>query len=240
MNIDAQDDFGPPGPAGALEEPSYRVISYPALATLLVGLFSPLALLTPTLWIIPVLTVVLGAISLRGLAAHPGAIGRRAALVGMVVAILCGTYAWTARTARDAWLGRTAREYADQWVELLHQQRLYEAHQLHGRKVDRAAPGLDLEDFYRHQSGARFDYDQFFKSEPVVTMIRAAAEGGVTFDRVERCERKPLEDDVILRYLVRYEQYNRPQKMAVHILLRRVRNAKNADCDWYVAMVRPA
>ncbi|MCU0962549.1 MAG: hypothetical protein MUF48_20835 [Pirellulaceae bacterium] len=240
MNTAALDEKNPQDPDSAPEVPSYRSVHYSALFTLALGLLSALALTSSALWIVPVLAVVLGAVSLRSLASDPAAIGRRAALTGMVLAVLFGTWAWTARTSRDVWLGRVARQYTDQWIDLLRQQRLREAHQLHGRKVERAAPGLDLEDFYRSQRNAQAEYEQFFGEETLQTVVRAAREGQVAFDRVERCVKLPKEDGVVLRYVARYEQDGRPQELAVRITLKRERSRENTNRDWYVESVRRA
>ncbi len=241
MNIVTQDANGLPDWAATPEERAYRAVYYPALITLMLGLLSALALISRAFWVVPVLAVACGAASLRGLAKNPRTIGRGAARAGLVLAILFGTYAWSSQTLRDAWLGRTTRRCADQWIDLLRQQRLREAFQLHDRKDERALPGENLEDFFRRHPVARSECDRYFSVDPQRALVRAAREGRVAFERVERCETllHELGERVVLRYVIQAEQGQGAQAQPVRITLRNRRSTDNPDRDWYIETVGP-
>jgi len=179
MNTDAHTDLG-------LDESEvsheYRSPQPLAMVTLVLGCLCFLALFRPTLWIFPLVTLVLGFVSLRALASNPEKIGRKAALAGMFLAAFFLTWAATQRYVRESRLVGHARQYADAWLELLKQQKLREAHQLHVPRGKRAEAGSSLEEFYEKQRYAQSDFESFYDKEPLKEIIQFAPRAQFTFD----------------------------------------------------------
>ena len=73
-----------------------------SVVTLALGALGFLALLRPVFWIVPLMAIVIGLVSLRSLATHPEQIGRRAVLVGLAVAVFFGAWASTRYFSRSA------------------------------------------------------------------------------------------------------------------------------------------
>ena len=90
-----------------------------AILTLVLGCFCFPALFRTTLWVFPVVTLVLGVVSLRVLASNPERIGRKAAWLGILLAAFFLAWAATSHYIREAWLVNHARQFADAWLELL-------------------------------------------------------------------------------------------------------------------------
>jgi hypothetical protein len=99
---------------------SYRTLSILALASLVLGLASPLCLVAPLLMAIPVCGVVLAIAAILRIDSSDGAmVGRKAALVGLglSVASVCAAFTRTALTERM--LSAQARDAGAQWIKLL-------------------------------------------------------------------------------------------------------------------------
>jgi hypothetical protein len=102
---------------GADEEITYRSVSVLSIIALVVGLFAPLALLAPILWVIPALGLVLATIALSRINGSAGTlVGRAAALAGLALCVAC-IFAIAARTlvARQL-VSQQARQVALEWI----------------------------------------------------------------------------------------------------------------------------
>ena len=111
--------------------PDYRSVSGLAIVSLLLGIASPLAMVAPLLFAIPLFALGLSLLTLAKIRASDGQlIGRKAALVGLglAVASLCAAQS---RLVMANWLiGERARPVAEQWMTLLLQQQKELAYQL--------------------------------------------------------------------------------------------------------------
>lgn len=111
--------------------PEYRAVSGLAVGGLLLGLASVLAFVHPTLWAMPVVAVIVCGLALRRLASEGSTlVGRRAALIGLAVALICGISSpiqyFSFRYQMRADAIRAARE----WFTALREDRPWAAHQL--------------------------------------------------------------------------------------------------------------
>ncbi len=99
---------------------TYRTLTPWALVSLLLGLLSALALLSPLLWILPLGAVVSAGIALSAIHAYaPRIIGRNLALVGLALGLIFGVTAPTRLASRDYWLKVRAKQAVDEWLAFL-------------------------------------------------------------------------------------------------------------------------
>lgn len=231
MNTDEHADPGLDEPELS---PEYRAPQPLALLTLVLGCLCFLALYRTTLWIFPLVTLVLGFISLRALAANPERIGRKAAWLGILLAAFFLTWAATSHYVHEAWLVNHARQYADSWLELLKEQKLKEAHQLHVSRGKRAEAGSSLEEFYRKQRYAQSDYESFYDKEPLKELVQFAPHAEFIFDSSRDRVSDVHTERVVLRYLARYEEQGKTREMPLRVLMLRTIDLSTGDYYWEV------
>ena len=110
------------------DEADYRPVSPLAVSALAAGLFSTLALLSHTSWVVPILGVGLAAAALADIRRSEGRkAGRLAALAGLALALGCGTQAVTAALV-SRWIssGRAVAA-ATLWIDAVREGRLGDA-----------------------------------------------------------------------------------------------------------------
>ena len=141
------------GPADS-ETVEYRAISRLSIVALILGLMSSLALLTPALWFVPIAGLGTSGLALRSLAKEPELIGRKAARIGLALAVLFGVWApvklFTLRGLHVA----QSREVARQWLNFLQAGEFYQAHQITLAPHRRLRADMTLDEFY----GSRIEW----------------------------------------------------------------------------------
>lgn len=223
-------------PAAELTE--YRSPQPLAVLALALGLLSFLAVFRPLFWIVPLLAFIFGMIGLWLLAGDPQKVGRKAAICGMALALLFGAWGPSRYLSRQWWLSHQARVYADTWLELIRQEKFREAHQLHGRQVERAGEGVTLDEFYRADKYAQSNYHLFFESEPLKSLSELAKSAQIMFERTEDYETEVDFDRVTLRYRVTANQDERKSSLPIRLVLRREPILETADSQWFVESVQ--
>lgn len=122
--------------------PGYRPVSLVAVAALVVGAASALALLSPAAWAVPLLAVGLAAAALRDVAARPGDVpetddggwpadrktGRWMAVLGLALAVGFGAQAVAGRLVWRSIAGRRAEDAARMFLEMVRQDRMADAY----------------------------------------------------------------------------------------------------------------
>ncbi len=209
-----------------------------SVVTLALGLASPLALGRTIFWAIPLVTVVLGIVSLRSLATHPEKCGRTVAVCGILLALFFGTWAPARYITRYNWLTGQAREYADAWVSLLQQRKFREAHQLHGTRGQRAAEGTPLEEFYHNDKQGMRDYAMFFSAAPLESIVASTEPIEARFDQVELVETARKIDQIVLRYSLTIKESGRSREIPLRVIMRRVPDGETNDHQWFVEGAR--
>lgn len=132
---------------GTVDE--YRAVSGWAIAALILGLLSPLALVDVWLSVIPVAGIVVAVVALARIAwLAPALTGRKAALAGLFVAVLCAS-----ATAADQWffwrsIDHEARQFAKAWFDFLSEDEPLKAHQLSLPPSRRQPLNEKLPDYY--------------------------------------------------------------------------------------------
>ncbi|MFW6169322.1 MAG: hypothetical protein ACODAD_02450 [Planctomycetota bacterium] len=209
-----------------------------ALITLALGLLSFLACFNTMFWGLPILALVLGPISLFTLARSPDKIGRKAALAGMLLAILFGSSTISRHVSRRLWVSEHARRYANLWLQRIQENKLKEAHQLHLPQAHRAATGGSLDKHYREQQPLQEELEGFYGSAPLKTFIEVAPRAKIEFVGQIGYQPAVSQDDVVLRYVARYQQNGESKELAMDLIMRRKAQFEQGISSWYLLNVR--
>lgn len=153
------------------ESVAYRAISPPAVISLFLGVASALALVHPGLWIVPAIAAATAVWALWTLAARKTEfIGRKAAILGLGLAIIFAGWAPARLISRQMRLYSEARSWSEEWLQLIHEGRLYEAYELHLPVAERQPGSVSLADLYGDLSvpaaGPRKDIGQRMPGMP--------------------------------------------------------------------------
>jgi hypothetical protein len=133
----------------APELEDYRPISPLVVAACVAAVLSLLAVAHPLLWVLPVVAVVLSISAIvRVSAEHSRSGGRGVAVAALCFAALIGSYAPARSISRDRALFSQARAKAEEWISLIQQGRIQEAHQLSLSPSDRFQGPGSLDDHY--------------------------------------------------------------------------------------------
>jgi hypothetical protein len=128
---------------------AYRSVSGWAVVGLLIGLLSPLALADPMLWAVPIVAGVVCVLAFRQIKQKaPDMIGRKAALVGLWLAVFSLTAAYSDWLYFRLRIRDEARQAALYWFELLAKNRPEFAFQLTLVPQQRHALDERIWDFY--------------------------------------------------------------------------------------------
>jgi hypothetical protein len=216
---------------------TYRSISLAAVLALVFGCASALALIHPFLWVIPVVTIVIAVVAMRGIAREGANLtGRGLAITGLVLALFFGCWAPTRILTRQSYLYRQARPYADQWLELVRDGKIFEAHQLMQTVGERQKPDASLEVYYNSNADARKQLGYAFELKPALTMRSLADK--VTYQYVSG-DGVSSDDGgkthyVSLRYLMRYDDHGLAKEMPIRIVLQRSSSEQPGVFHWNI------
>jgi hypothetical protein len=212
----------------------YRALSSLAVAGLLAGLLSPLAMLAVPLWLVPLAAVALSATALRQIAARwPDLTGRPAALAGL----LLGAAFLVAPPADDLayryFLRQQARQFAQIWIDAVRQGEVYTTHQLTVDPKLRQPLEGRLADFYRGNERFR-DLLLKFVNEPTMrTLFALGPDAEVRFYETLRVRREDAFDLVEQIYAVTYTDQEQERKtFFVTLRMQRTVDTGNGRAGW--------
>ena len=158
-------------------ELEYRSVEPWAIGGLLLGLLSPVALLSSVLWLAPLFGIAANALALRRLNQEANRVGRSAALIGLGLSVLFSVVP-IAQTVTDFFvLSAQPREMADQFLEYLRQDDPRKALML--RAVPDLRKSVDNDEavklFFQNNHEARTDLAKFVEL-PTARIIMALGE----------------------------------------------------------------
>lgn len=166
------------------EEPldDYRPVSTMAIGALLLGLCSATALIHPVLWVVPVAGASCAWLALRRIAAaSPPLLGRKAALVGLTLALIFGISAPIQHGLHRYALRAEAIELANEWFTALRQNKPDYAVRLSLRAVSKASrekpPLADMTDRERLLSEVR----KAIREQPLELLLKLGTKAHVRF-----------------------------------------------------------
>ena len=149
----------------------YSAVAPTAVASLVLGLLSPLALVGSLLWIVPALGIALAVMALRAIGLSKGDLtGRTAAYTGLALSTLFAVAAPVQTLYTRQHLSDAARPIADAWFEFLREREPQKALQLTVPQLQRRVLNERLWDYYR---GSKETYDELeaFVASPVPRLI---------------------------------------------------------------------
>ena len=231
-------------PLDSRAEPSEldAVVEYPAVSrlavlSLLLAIGACGAVFSPLLVCLAVAGALVAIAALWSIArAQRPLLGRKAAVAALLLSVLFGVWGVTWRMVRQEILYAQAKEHADKWLQLLRTGHLREAYQLHLTQENRQAPGTDLEEFYKGDRDARFEYDAYFRGEPLRQIVETGERGQVRFLQNENVLNESYSgqktDIVTLRYALDYAEENQPRTLTLLLNVVRVVNNQGAEAHW--------
>ena len=215
----------------------YRAISLLAPITALLGIASVLALIHPLLWIVPLFAIVIGTIALRQISTNPEMIGRKAVLFGLMLALFLGTFSPARLLTRQWMLSYESRRIASDWLELVRQGRLEEAHQWTLRPTDRQATDVSLDKYYESSGAALKDLDDFFNREIIERFRSVAQVGKIRFERKSVVAHANDADHVAHHFAVSKDVNGQSECVQIVTALKRSLNPRTRAAYWVVENV---
>ncbi len=193
---------------------SYQAISGWAIASLILGLLSPLALTQPTLWLIPLggLLVSLSVLRRRG---RESSSSQNLATFGLISALFFGTLAPARLLVREAILRNSARHFAAAWMELVQLGRLRDAHQW-TLSASTRIPRADLVDaFYREHPESQKNLERLFAKPGLRELVQAGKKATIRLDGTQQGTIDRSREEFVFNYIVEYDSRQTPLAIAV-------------------------
>jgi hypothetical protein len=241
---------------------AYHPVNRVAIASLVTGLASAAALLNPLLWGLPAVAVVLALFALFQIRKSNGEQrGAVLAKVGFGVAMFFASWSLSWYMTDYYVLTKQARVYGDEWINLLREGKIYEAHQLALPGSQRAKNGTSLNELYDSVLHENHDHDkaekqpkppareeeamrrelpmafrEFVGGDPMKQLVAIGQSWQFTFARVVSVSRSDRLNSVVnLEYEISYTENERPAKL--HIVLRMQRTLAAQEAQWHVSTV---
>ena len=223
----------------AVDVAEYPRVNRAAVMALLLGLVSAGALANPLLWFLPLAGIVLAIIALRLIARSDEAVlGRRAALIGLVLSLVFITWAASQHFVRQELLYRQAREHAEYWLGLVLEGRLHEAHQLTLAKDHRQSPNANLNEMYLDKSDLLESFEAFCDQSPMSKVIELGSKGRMRFVSREGIESdKPIGsivDIVTQQFAIDSAEGDTSQTIPLAIGIAKSRLRRTGEAHWVI------
>jgi len=213
----------------------YRALSASAMAGLLLGLLSPLALLAPPLWSVPLLGILVSGWALGRIARNASALaGWKAALAGLLLAMLFLAAAATDRIAYRLRVCGQAQRFAFQWFEFLaggHPQKAFQL-KLHPRLRRRFDE--QLWDFYRDDPHWQKKLKDYVRPGSLPrTLLALKDKARIRYCRTTNHDQFGDRDRVDQVYAVTFDEDGRRKTFLVGMRLQRVK-LPEGRANWQV------
>ncbi len=213
----------------------YRSLPGQAVAGLIFGLLSPLALIDPTLWVIPGLGVIFSGWALRRIRQSGEALaGRKMAMLGLILSLLM------AAAAPGDWLvyrrlvADEGRQFSALWFGYITQEEPQKAYQLTVPPATRQPLDQNLWIFYRNNLKERERFEAYVESSPIRTLLALGPRAQVRFYDTGAQSRSGQTDYVELWYAVTYEEESEKKSFFVLVAMSREK-MKNGEAGWRIA-----
>ena len=158
---------------------NYRPISKLAVLAVLLAVASPLALVTPLLWVIPFAALLTSVFALVVIS-RPGSgvIGRKAVLAAVATSCFFGAWAPARYLSWQAAVDRQSAALIDKWLELIRTDQLDAAYQMHvDSRGGAPAEGLSPPGMESPPEPAGSAGERFFQTPPHDAMRNALKTG---------------------------------------------------------------
>lgn len=231
---------------GDAEVAQYQAISGLAVGGLIVALVAPVALAHPLLWVVPLAGVLLCLLALRQIASNaPALIGRKAAVVGLIVSVLCGVAAPSEWLAYGRLIDAEGRQFAlDSWFEFLRKNEPHKAYQL--AKPPEARLPLDERLWDHYSTGSELQREEllnYVRQPEIQSLLALGDHTRVRYYDTESRYRAQGDGVVEQVYAVTYQEAGQRKSFFVRLTLKRHHVASTGRAYWQVdnheAGIRP-
>jgi hypothetical protein len=226
---------------GSMSVQGYRSLSVLAMVSLGLGLLSAVAIASPILGIVPLVAIVVSGVALRRISLDSERLsGRWMALVPLVLAPLFLGWGLTRDFSRRERFFAHARQFADDFLEILNRKEGYVAHQLKVPRKYRMDPHINLDAAYQRDENASREFATFIDDSPIKEILGAAPNVQFEFEGFLRHAPSGFVDTVFLQY-----SYQTPTegKRPFWIKVRRTYSNLSDRADWNIEDIsirRPA
>jgi hypothetical protein len=218
-----------------------RTWSRLAIATFILSLASPLAIVHSVFWPMVFLLLIFAIASVWLVCSQaPLVRGGLFSILAMCFCLFFLSMAIARYASNQKHLSSEARAFADRWLQLVKEGKLNEAHQFSLLPDLREPPEIPLEDAYEFNALARNNRDSFFLQMPIKFLANDPE--NCTFRFVQFVGRDTDEnfESIRMRYALRYLDLGTPREMNFTIFVSRYRNPRFEDHRWMVRSVGPA
>jgi hypothetical protein len=221
------------------EIPESRAAIWPGFVALLLGAVSSVALRNQLLWFVPVVAATFSAIAIWRAGGKSGSmVVRWLAAVGMLASLFFGTLGPARHISRTRYLEQQSVDFGREWIDLLQQGRIKEAHQLCMPPERRATDMKLMEDLYKTTAKIAELY-RTFESDPLVKQIIDIGQRGVVrYDGVENAEVLPDLDVVHQNYTISSSPGSNAREVSMTVSLRRLRPSASGTSHWEISDFR--
>ena len=217
--------------------PEYPSVSRPAVLSLGLAIIASGAIFSPLMVCFAAAAIVVAVAALWSIARAPRPpLGRKAAVAALLLSVLFGVWGTTWRLVREQVIFIQARQQADKWLQLVQAGRLQEAHQLHLAHENRQDPGADLKEHYKNDREVRFDFESYFRGDPLRQIVEVGERGSLRFLRREELLNEDFAgqkvDLVTLRYALDSVEKSQPKTLVFLVKIARKVSGEGTEAQW--------
>ena len=197
---------------------AYRPLSKLAIVCLVLGLLSAVALVTPALWIVPLVAVLSGAVAWKSTARGESA-GFWFAVVGIVLASFWGAYAVAYHQVRLHGLKSSTRDYAVTWMQMVNGGEVDKALQfMSATKGDTKPPAVTYEEYYSEDPTRREALDDMLQRASIRTLVDHSGEMDYLRGNVKHYSKTTAVVSHVFRFTYEDEGQPQAQQIVVHLI----------------------
>lgn len=215
----------------------YRSVSILAVAALLLGLVSAVALIGTHLLVVNLLAIICAALALVRIARSEGQlIGRNVALAGLALSIGFGAYAYVHYAVFNRLVAREAQQWGLDWCKLVRDGELTLALELQNPPTSRRPLDSTLS---QHYAGDPEGQEQLksFREDPVVEALTSAPEGAtLEAGEVEQVVRRgPGQYVVVRQYRLVPASPSEGEPVVIRLQMNRIRLERLGGNAWFLS-----
>ena len=221
--------------AGDTEVAQYQSFSSLAVVGLIFGLLSVFALVDPMAWVLPLLGLLLGGLALRRIAKNsPALVGRKVAIVGLVLSLLFGGAAMGEWCAHRWLLRSQARQFTQTWFDLLRHQQPHKAYQLTQHPNRRQPLNETLWSYYREGPQPREELENYVAMPVIRALLALGKNDQIRYYETESQRRDGRRENITLIYAVTYDSPTGKKTFFVRMVLEHS-STRSGGAGWRIA-----
>ncbi|MEN6557828.1 MAG: hypothetical protein ABFC54_06580 [Thermoguttaceae bacterium] len=219
------------------EMASYRPLSGCALAGLILGLASPLALLDPTFWALPIFGLFFCWQAFRRIKKNSSLAGRPLATTGLLFSLLFLVAAPTDWFVYRKAVRDEARVFSAAWFKYLAENEPQKAQQLALPPAERQPLNNQLWRYHREHPPAKEALHNYVQQPLVRTLLALGPRAETRFYQTASQTRSNTIDQIDQIYAVTYEDDGEKKSFFVHVQMVRA-PAANGKAQWRILQTK--